>query len=94
MTLLLRDSEVGSTEETIYHAAVIGDRFLIVAILIADVYLTVFVFLTLLDNTFFAKKFDGILKGDARDAIETFDKFQLIKFVPHRVYFFQKVFFI
>ena len=61
----LLNSEVGSTEETIYHAAVIGDGFLIVAILIADVYLTVFVFLTLLDSAFFAEELDSILKGDA-----------------------------
>jgi hypothetical protein len=89
----LLDSEVGSTVEAIYHATVIGDGFLIVAILIADVYLTVFVFLTLLDSAFFAEELDSILKGDARDTLETFDKFQLIKLVPHRVYLFQKIFF-
>jgi len=89
----LRNSEVGSTEETIYHVSVIGDGFLIVAILIADVYLTIFVFLTLLDSTFFAEELDSILKADARDALETFDKLQLIELVPHRVYLFQEVFF-
>jgi hypothetical protein len=83
---------VGSAEETIYHAAVIGEGFLIVAILVADVYLPVFVFLTLLDSAFFAEELDRILKGDARDALETFDQFQLVKLVPHRVYLFQKIF--
>jgi len=82
---------VGSTEEAIYHAAVIGDGFLIVALLIGDVYFTVFVFLPPLDSAFFAEELDSILKGYARDALETFDKFQLIKLVPHGGYLFQEV---
>ena len=56
---------MGSTEETIYHAAVVGDGFLIAAVIVADVYLTVFVFFTLLDSVFFAEELDSILKGDA-----------------------------
>ena len=66
---------MGSAKVTIDHAAVVGNDFLVFAILVVDAELTVFLVLSLLDCAFFAEEFKSIFKGDTRNTLKTFNNF-------------------